>query len=44
MQSRTVARELALLMLGQTSDRPAGGAAAGAASHETPLDALLHQA
>jgi len=44
MQSRTVARELALLMLVQTSDRPAGGAAAGAASHETPLDALLHQA
>ena len=46
MQSRTVARELALLMLGQTSDRPAGGAgaAATAAGHETPLDTLLHQA
>ncbi|MEN9540747.1 MAG: transcription antitermination protein NusB [Cyanobacteriota bacterium] len=42
MQSRTVARELALLMLGQTSDRPAGGA--GAAAAETPLDTLLHQA
>ena len=42
MQSRTVARELALLMLGQTSDRPAGGGAAAAA--ETPLDTLLHQA
>ena len=42
MQSRTVARELALLMLGQTSDRPAG--VAGAAAAETPLDTLLHQA
>jgi N utilization substance protein B len=39
MQSRTVARELALLMLGQTSDRPDGDTAA-----DTPLDQLLHQA
>jgi N utilization substance protein B len=42
MQSRTVARELALLMLGQTSDRKPAGAAAPAA--DTGLDTLLHQA
>ena len=42
MQSRTVARELALLMLGQISDRPAGGGGAPAA--DTALDTLLHQA
>jgi N utilization substance protein B len=34
MQSRTLSRELALLMLGQTSDRSAAGAG-------TPLDAAL---
>jgi N utilization substance protein B len=39
MQSRTVSRELALLMLGQVSDR--SGATPGA---DTPLDTLLHQA
>jgi len=42
MQSRTVARELALLMLGQISDRPAGAGAAPAA--DMALDTLLHQA
>ena len=42
MQSRTVARELALLMLGQISDRPTGAAAAPAA--DMALDTLLHQA
>jgi len=42
MQSRTVARELALLMLGQVNDRPAGGSPAPAA--DTALDTLLHQA
>jgi N utilization substance protein B len=42
MQSRTVARELALLMLGQTSDRPSSGAAGIAA--DTALESLLHQA
>jgi transcription antitermination protein NusB len=42
MQSRTVARELALLMLGQVNDRQASGSAAPAA--DTALDALLHQA
>jgi N utilization substance protein B len=36
MQSRTVARELALLMLGQTNDREP--------AVDTALDALLHQA
>lgn len=36
MQSRTVARELALLMLGQISDRQPAA--------DTPLDTLLHQA
>lgn len=51
MQSRTVARELALLMLGQTSDRQAGSSGGGsaasgaaAASADTALDTLLHQA
>ena len=38
MQSRTVARELALLMLGQVSDRGSAGAA------DPALDALLQQA
>jgi len=38
MQSRTVARELALLMLGQVSDRGSAGAA------DLALDALLQQA
>jgi transcription antitermination protein NusB len=42
MQSRTVARELALLMLGQVNDRQAGSSAAPAA--DTALDTLLHQA
>ena len=42
MQSRTVARELALLMLGQVNDRPSAGSAAPAA--DTALDTLLHQA
>ena len=42
MQSRTVARELALLMLGQISDRPTGACAAPAA--DMALDTLLHQA
>jgi N utilization substance protein B len=39
MQSRTLSRELALLMLGQTSDR--GGAPVAA---DTSLETLLHQA
>ncbi|MFM7269826.1 MAG: transcription antitermination factor NusB [Cyanobium sp.] len=38
MQSRTLSRELALLLLGQVSDRPA------APEPETPLDQLLLQA
>lgn len=38
MQSRSVARELALLMLGQTSDR------ASAPAVDAPLDVLLQQA
>ena len=42
MQSRTVARELALLMLGQISDRPTGAGAAPAA--DMALDTLRHQA
>ena len=42
MQSRTVARELALLMLGQISDRPTGAGAVPAA--DMALDTLLHQA
>ncbi|MCS5693170.1 transcription antitermination factor NusB [Cyanobium sp. FGCU-6] len=39
MQSRTLSRELALLMLGQTSDRSGAPVAA-----DTSLEALLHQA
>lgn len=39
MQSRTVSRELALLMLGQVSDRHGS-----APSADTALDTLLHQA
>jgi N utilization substance protein B len=42
MQSRTLARELALLMLGQVSDR--GAAATSASLADTPLQSLLHQA
>ncbi|GDX72471.1 N utilization substance protein B [Cyanobium sp.] len=45
MQSRTVARELALLMLGQVSDRAsAGGGGAAAPAADQALDALLLQA
>ena len=45
MQSRTVARELALLMLGQVSDRAsAGGGGAAAPAADPALDALLLQA
>ncbi|EDY38146.1 transcription antitermination protein NusB [Cyanobium sp. PCC 7001] len=40
MQSRTLSRELALLMLGQISDRGDGGAAGA----DLPLDQLLNQA
>lgn len=42
MQSQTLARELALLMLGQVNDRDAAGADARLA--ETNLEALLRQA
>jgi N utilization substance protein B len=44
MQSRTVARELALLMLGQTSDRQPAASGAAALAADTALDTLLHQA
>ena len=45
MQSRTVARELALLMLGQVSDRASsGGVGAAAPAADPALDALLLQA
>jgi len=46
MQSRTIARELALLMLGQTSDRGGRGAAAAGSSDlsDATLTPLLHQA
>lgn len=45
MQSRTLARELALLMLGQVSDRGGSGAAAGLAeSTAGSCDQLLQQA
>jgi N utilization substance protein B len=45
MQSRTLARELALLMLGQISDRgPAATAAGTAALADGSLEALLQQA
>jgi N utilization substance protein B len=40
MQSRTISRELALLMLGQVSDRSSDPVA----DSDAPLDALLHQA
>ena len=40
MQSRTLSRELALLLLGQISDRPRAAAPAA----DTPLDGLLLQA
>jgi N utilization substance protein B len=42
MQSRTLSRELALLMLGQVSDRARDSIQAPAA--DTALEALLHQA
>ena len=45
MQSRTLARELALLMLGQVNDRgPAATAAGTAALAEGSLEGLLQQA
>lgn len=48
MQSRSLSRELALLMLGQVSDRadaaPKAGQEPGAAPAELPLQALLQQA
>jgi len=46
MQSRTIARELALLMLGQTSDRGerSGSAAAARDLSDASLTPLLHQA
>lgn len=45
MQSRTLARELALLMLGQVNDRgPAANAAGTAALAEGSLEGLLQQA
>jgi N utilization substance protein B len=40
MQSRTLSRELALLILGQISDRGTSSAVAA----DTPLEAVLHQA
>jgi N utilization substance protein B len=40
MQSRTLSRELALLILGQISDRATNSAVAA----DTPLEAVLHQA
>jgi N utilization substance protein B len=43
MQSRSLSRELALLMLGQTSDR-AGGSGPAAAPAALPLETLLQQA
>jgi transcription antitermination protein NusB len=43
MQSRSLSRELALLMLGQTSDR-ADGAGPAAAAAALPLETLLQQA
>jgi N utilization substance protein B len=42
MQSRTLSRELALLLLGQVSDRAAD--AAQAVTADTTLETLLHQA
>ncbi|MEI7666403.1 MAG: transcription antitermination factor NusB [Synechococcaceae cyanobacterium ELA263] len=45
MKSRTLARELALLMLGQVNDRgPAATAAGTAALSDGSLEGLLHQA
>ncbi|MFZ0408243.1 MAG: transcription antitermination factor NusB [Cyanobium sp.] len=45
MQSRTLARELALLMLGQVNDRgPAATSAATAPLTDVSLEGLLHQA
>jgi transcription antitermination protein NusB len=45
MQSRTLARELALLMLGQVNDRgPTATSAGTAALTEGSLEGLLHQA
>jgi N utilization substance protein B len=43
MQSRSLSRELALLMLGQTSDRADAGAK-GTPSADAPLETLLQQA
>jgi len=43
MQSRSLSRELALLMLGQTSDRADAGAK-GSLAAEAPLESLLQQA
>jgi N utilization substance protein B len=43
MQSRSLSRELALLMLGQTSDRADAGAK-GSPAAEAPLESLLQQA
>jgi N utilization substance protein B len=43
MQSRSISRELALLMLGQTSDR-AEGSGPAATSVDLPLERLLQQA
>jgi len=44
MQSRTLARELALLVLGQISDRVSDRASATAPSADTPLEVVLQQA
>ena len=43
MQSRTLSRELALLMLGQISDRGDGAAAKAAAASQAPADLALDQ-
>lgn len=44
MSSRSLSRELALLMLGQTSDRGESGSARQGGGSGPALDALLHQA
>ncbi|MGB5135135.1 MAG: transcription antitermination factor NusB [Prochlorococcaceae cyanobacterium] len=44
MPSRSLSRELALLMLGQTSDRGSTGGDRGPAAPDPPLDELLQQA
>jgi len=44
MSSRSLSRELALLMLGQTNDRGQSGAARQGAGSEPALDGLLQQA